>query len=49
MYPLQWLSKRQEIINTGDDVEERELWCTFQKNIQWGVHYRKQHGGSPKN
>lgn len=33
----------------GEDVEEREPWCSVGGNVKWCNHYAKQYGGSSKN
>ena len=42
-------SKGLQIINAGEDVEEREASYTAGWNINWGSHYGEQLGGSSKN
>ena len=47
---LEWLSsKRQEIKNAGENIEEREPSCTVTGNINLCNHYGNQNGGSSKN
>ena len=42
-------SKRQEIINLGEDVEKREPLCIAGENVNWYSHYGKQYASSLKN
>ena len=42
------LSKRLQIINTGEGLEKRELSYTAGGNINWYSHYGEQHGSSLK-
>ena len=47
---LEWLlSKRQEVTNVGEVVEERELLCTVGMNVNWFSHYGEQNGDSLRN
>ena len=41
--------KKQEIVNVGKDVNKREHFCTVDGNVNWCIHYGKQHGVSSKN
>ena len=41
--------KKSEIINAGEDVEEREPSYTVGGNINWDSHYGEQYGGSLEN
>ena len=42
---LEWLlSKRQEKINVGEDVEKRESLCSVGRNVYWFSHYEKHSG-----
>ena len=44
----EWLlSKRQEIISVGEDVEIKESSCTVGENVKYS-HYGKQYGGFSK-
>ena len=44
---LGWLSsKRQKIINVGEDVEKRESWYTVGRNGNLCNHYGKQYRDS---
>ena len=46
----EWLlTKRQQIIDVGKDVEKKEPWYTVGGNVNWCRHYGKQYGGSSKN
>ena len=46
---LDWLlSKRQEITNSGKDVEKREHLCTVSGDTNWCSRYGKQYRGSSK-
>ena len=48
-YLLEWpSSKRQEIINAGMDMEEKELLFTSGGNVDCCKRYDKQYGGSSK-
>ena len=33
----------RQAINPGEDVEEREPWCTVCGNMKWHSHYGKQY------
>ena len=35
-------------MNAGESIEEREATYTAGGNVNWGSHYAKQYGGSPK-
>ena len=41
-------SKREEIINAGENVEKRDPSCTAGGNVGWCTHYGKQFEGSSK-
>ena len=41
-------SKSIQIINVGEDVENRKLLYSFFENVKWDSHYVKQHKGSLK-
>ena len=40
--------KSLQIINTGEDVEKKELCYTVSRNVNWYSHYGEQYGGSLK-
>ena len=40
--------KRQEVTNVGKDVEKKEPFCTFDRNVNWCSHYGKWHRGASK-
>ena len=42
------LSKRVQIINTGEGLEKRELSYIAGGNINWYSHYGEQYGSSLK-
>jgi len=41
-------SKREEIINAGENVEKRDPSCTAGGNVGWCRHYGKQFESSSK-
>ena len=41
-------SKREEIINAGENVEKRDPTCTPGGNVGWSRHYGKQFESSSK-
>ena len=42
--------KKDDIANTGEDVEKRKPLCsTVSRNVNWYSHYKKQYEGSTKN
>ena len=47
-YLSEWLSKRSQIINIGEDVEEKELLHTVGENANWCSYYGIQYEGSSK-
>ena len=44
----EWLSKRSQITNIGEDVEKKELLHTVGENANWCSYYGKQYEGSSK-
>lgn len=44
-----FLSKRQKITSTNEDVKKGELLCTGAGNVNWYRHYGKQYGSVSKN
>ena len=46
-HQLTWTpSKNLQKINTGEDVEKREPYCTVGGNVNWYWHYGRQYGDS---
>ena len=46
---FEWvLSKRQEIVSIGKEVEKRESLYTVGGNVNWCSHYGRQHGDPEK-
>ena len=51
-YHLTWVRMAiiyKQVANAGEDVEERELYCTVGRNENWHSRYGEQYEDSFKN